>query len=581
MRADNTREVGAYNSTGGNYRRVYLVFFLLALAMVLLAGRLAWWVRTDPNNALARERTQQRRVIPQSGKPGSILARSHSRYVLLTGSKQVPSCYVDPGLIDEKYIANVSLRVGEALGINPLDSQEIIVSRRGRRFAYLKRGITPREVEAVSKLRLASVGITHEWRRYYPCGRLASSVVGFRYNDGKPGGGLESSLQRYLQPEDGRRVVFSDAARRPILLDSVDSIPPRDGYNVMLCLDAVIQGYLQEAVGEAVEKFGAKWGVGVAVDPFSGEVFAMCTMPTFDPAKFNDVPASQRTNRVICTPYEPGSVMKPIYASAAVDCGKFNYKSKIFCENGSYRARRGGTISDHHSYGTLSLTDVVVHSSNIGMAKVGEKMGNRRLFEVAGKFGFGEKSGIRLPGESRGIVRPLNKWDGYSTRRVPFGHEISVTSLQLTMAFCALANGGELLRPRIIDHISTVGGDVRWRNQRQVVRRVISPQTAASTLKVMRQVVQRGTGRSCRLKLWTSFGKTGTAQIPGQGGYVEDAYAGTFVGGAPASKPRVLCMITIYWPERAKGYYGGTVAAPYVKKVLQKTLVYLDVPPDK
>jgi cell division protein FtsI/penicillin-binding protein 2 len=187
---------------------------------------------------------------------------------------------------------------------------------------------------------------------------------------------------------------------------------------------------------------------------------------------------------------------------------------------------------------------------------------------------------VDLPGESPGIVRLLSKWDGYSTRRVPFGQEVSVTSLQLAMAYAAIANGGLLLKPRVVDFVNDGSGRTVWRSKREVVRRVLKESTCEETLGVLRQVVERGTGRGCRLDRWTCFGKTGTAQIAGLGGYIDGAFVGTFVGGAPAGRPEVLCLISIYWPDRSLGHYGATVAAPYVKKVLTRTLSYLDVPPD-
>ena len=196
------------------------------------------------------------------------------------------------------------------------------------------------------------------------------------------------------------------------------------------------------------------------------------------------------------------------------------------------------------------------------------------------RYGFGAKTGIGLPGESAGIVRPADQWNGYSLRRVPFGQEISVSALQLAMAFSALANGGQLLRPQLVDHVRDASNQVVWRGERQVVRRVVSARTAAQAVAVMEQVVQRGTGKACRLDRWSSFGKTGTGQIPGPGGYVEGAYTGSFVGGAPVRSPRVVCLISVYWPNKSKGYYGSKVAAPYVRKVLSRTLAYLDVPPD-
>jgi len=557
--------------------RIAILYGVLAAAVLALCGRLVWVIRDDSHKVHEYAARQQRRLITQPGRPGNILARAHNGYVLLAGSKQTPSCFVDPKIVADKALADVAIDLGSALGESPLAVQETIVRRRASRFAMVKRDITPEEVQAVRELRYRSVGITHEWKRYYPCGDLAQTVVGFRFADGAPGGGLEQSQRSHIRAFGGRRAVLTDARRRAIWLDPARSVAPRDGNNVVLCLDAVVQGYLQEAVRQAVTQFSAKWGTGVVADPRTGEILAIYSAR----GAAGQAVSERGADRAIAMPYEPGSVMKPIYAAAAVDCGRATYRTMIHCENGSYRTRGGGTISDHHSYGRLNLADVVVHSSNVGMAKIGENLGNRRLHEIALRFGFNALSGVELAGESKGQVRPLAVWDGYSKRRVPFGHEISVTALQLTMAFCSLANGGLLLRPRLVDHVRAPSGDVLWRSQRQVVRRTISAATSAATVAVMRQVVERGTGKACKLDYWTSFGKTGTAQIPGRGGYVEGAYAGSFVGGAPASDPRVVCVIMTYWPERSKGYYGSKVAAPFVKQVLHKTLVYLDVTPDK
>jgi len=564
--------------------RFNLVFALLLLALAGLAVRLGWLMHTAPADVRGQVQLQHKRTIPIPGRPGSIFARSLGGPVLLAGSRQAPGCFVDPALVDDERIGDVAIRAGQALNLDPFDVQAELLRRRKDRFVWLKRRITPREAEAVGALGLDAIGIMHEWQRKYPCGPLAGTVVGFRTRDGRPGHGVELAAANWLAASDGRRVCIVDSARRPIWPVIEQSTQPRDGRNVFLCIDAVIQGYLQDAVAGAVEQYEAKWGVGVVVDPQTGEVLAMCSVPTFDPNRFNETSAEARTNRAVSMPYEPGSALKPIFAAAAVDEGVVTYQTRIDCGNGTYYARKGGRISDHgHSYGVRSVSDVVVVSSNIGMAKIGEKLGNSALHTIARRFGLGERTGVDLPGQSPGIVRPLRKWDGYSLRRVPFGQEISVTALQLTMATASLANGGLLLRPRIVDHVRDSRGQVVWRGGREVVRRVLRPSVAAQTLAVLRDVVDsdHGTGKPLRMRLWSSFGKTGTAQIPGRGGYVDGAYTASFVGGAPATNPRLLCLVSVYWPNRRKGYYGSKVAAPAVRDVLERSLAYLNVPPDK
>jgi len=561
--------------------RYDVAFGLLALAAVGLCVRLAWLVRCN-HGAAAKASRQQRMIIPLPGRPGSMFARTRGSYVPVALSRRVPSCYLDPFLLRDEEIAGVSIALGEALSVDPVRVQERIIRRRRKRFMWVQRRISEEQVKAVRKIPNPAVGIVREWRREYPNASLGATVVGFRLHDGTGGGGLELSLDRYLSAADGRRAILADAFRRPIWPLAAQSRPPRDGCSVYLCLDAVIQDFLQSAVAESVQQFDAKWGTGVVVDPQTGEVLAMCSVPSFDPRQFQQAPPARRTNRAVCVPYEPGSALKPVFAAAAVDAGLVSYQTQIYCENGIYHAHRGGRIRDHGShYGYLTVEDVVVHSSNIGMAKIGEKLGNRSQFEAAHRFGFGARTGVGLPGESPGIIRPLRKWDGYSLRRVPFGQEISVTALQMAMAFSALANGGLLMQPRLVDHVRGADGKVLWRSRPAVVRRVLKPSVAARSLAVLQQVVERGTGKRSRLEHWTSFGKTGTAQIPAPGGYVPDAYVGSFVGGAPASAPRVLCLISIYWPDRSKGYYGAKVAAPFVKTVLTRTLMYLNVPPDK
>lgn len=562
--------------------RANLLFGVLILALGGLSARLVTLMLADRAEAVRRAARQQRHKIVLPARPGGIYARAGRRYVPLAVSRQVPGCFADPSLIDDAHLGEVADKVGRAIGIDPAEIVSAIRRRCDKRFAWLKRDITPAQARAVRQLGLRAVGVQSQWRREYPSGGLAATVLGFRRADGLAGGGVELAVDRQLAARDGRRVVLTDAARRPIWPLPAAGRAPRDGDNVFLSLDAVIEGYLREAMSDSMEKFSAEWAAGVVVDPATGAVLAMASLPSFDPNDYGRASPASMTNRAVSVPFEPGSVFKPLIAAGAVDAGVVGYQDRIFCENGRYRARRGGVITDHgKSYGYLTLTDGVVLSSNICMAKVGERLGNERLYRIVRRFGFGEQTGIDLPGQSQGIVRPLAKWDGYSMRRVPFGQEISATSLQLVMAFSALANGGLLLRPRLIDLVADADGRVVYRSSRQVVRRVISPRVAAESLSVLEQVVSRGTGRRCRMEYWRSFGKTGTAQIAGPGGYVDGAFVGSFIGGAPTSNPRLICLISIYRPDPGKGHYGATVAAPYVKDVLARSLRYLEVPPDK
>jgi cell division protein FtsI/penicillin-binding protein 2 len=617
--------------------RYNLVFALLLLAVAALAARLALMLREDAPRAADAAERQQRVTVPLPGRIGTIHARTLGSYEGLAISRQVPGCYADPALLDEEEVADVAIKTAEALGLNAMEVQDLLRARRKIRFAlrrerysdaerrvlagaelpdgglttgqmqslasrlavflrrapsevrrrffrpyrcrfvWLKRRVSESQAGAIRRLKLPAVRIMHEWVREYPNGPLAAHVVGFRTADGRGGGGVELSLQRHLQAEDGRRVMLADAARRPIWPLPNLCRAPHDGSGVFLCIDAHIQSFLEQAVEESVERFGAQWGTGVVADPHTGDVLAMCSVPTFDPGALRRADPDALVNRAVTFAFEPGSVLKPIYAAAAVQAGVVGYDTQVFCEHGVYRAPRGGRITDHGKrYGDLSVAEVVTYSSNIGMAKVGELLGIARLHEAARAFGLGQKTGIELPAESPGKVRALAAWNGYSLRRVPFGQEISTTAIQLTMAFSALVNGGVLMRPRLVDHVTSAEGEMVLATCPQPVRRVLSPAVSAQTRAVLRQVVEQGTGRRCRLSRWQALGKTGTAQIADRTGYIDGAYVGSFAGAAPADDPAVVCLIVVYWPDPARGYYGSIVAAPYVARVLEQALDYLE-----
>ncbi len=564
--------------------RVDVALGLMVLALTGLGVRLAVMVRDHQGDARERARRQERMVLPLPARIGNIYASTRGRYVLLAGSRQVPSCFIDPSLIEPGEVPAVARNLAEALDLRPEVIVDTIDARRGRRFAWLARAIPEQRADAVRALDHPGVAVAYEWRREYPLGRLGGSVVGFRRVDGVAGGGIEVTLDPLLSARPGRRVMLADARRRAIWPVPDQCFAPRDGNNVYLCLDAVIQEYLQDSLRQAVDDHDAQWGAGVVVDPQTGEVLAMCSTPSFHPAAYAVAPAEARTNRVITSPYEPGSIFKPIVAAAAVELGTVGYDTTIPIGqyDGVYHAHRGGRISDHGKrYDDMTVADGIRVSSNILMAKLGEKLGNRLLWEIVTAFGFGEETGIDLGGESAGIVRPLEKWDGYSLRRVPFGQEISATTLQMAMAYSALVNGGVLLRPRLVARVTTSDGRLLARSKPVSRGRLLSPEVSAQTRRVLRSVVEDGTGKACRLDRWTSLGKTGTAQVAGRGGYLPGAYTASFVGAAPAERPALVVVVSVYRPDPSTGYYGGAVAAPVVREVLRRSLAYLGVPPDR
>ncbi len=574
-------------------RRFHLVFAALAAGHAVLAGEVAYLQLCRGERLSALAERQQRRLVVLPARPGNIFSLTRGGCILLAGSRQVPSCYADPALLDDREAALAAGRVALALAVPPGELLDRLAERRRKRFAYLARGITCAQAEAVRKLNIPAVGITHEWRRHYPNGPLGAHVLGLRQIDGQAGAGIELGADHWLKARDGFKVLRADAARRGRYADVVEYRPPADGKHVVLTLDVMIQGFLERALAEAVAEYGREAvadparrtaAMGVVMAPHTGAVLAMASVPTFDPNAYNTSTAQQRRNRAITDPYEPGSVYKAFIASGAVQMGKADLATTFFCHHGTYHARRGGTIHDFPgcAYGELPLSEIVIRSSNIGMAKLGERLGNAALHRISWAFGFGRRTGLDLPGECPGRLVPVRRWTSYATRRVPFGQgPIMLTTLQLTSAFAAIANGGVLMRPRLVDRVVDPAGRVVYRPRPQRVRRVLTRRVARRFIdEALVNVVRAGTGKRCRLAGWQAFGKTGTAQIAGRNGYEERAYTASFMGGAPAGTPAVVCAISVYRPDYSKGYTGGKVAAPAVRSVLARTLAYLDVPGD-
>ena len=316
--------------------------------------------------------------------------------------------------------------------------------------------------------------------------------------------------------------------------------------------------------------------------PHTGEVLALACYPQVDPNKFAKVPPNVRRDRAITDPFEPGSVFKPFVASYALQTSVVKMNEKIFCHNGAYTIGRR-ILHDHHPYGELTFQEIVIHSSNIGMGIIGQRLGNSRLYRAVRAFGFGEKTGIDLPGEDVGIVRPLHKWNDYSTTSIPMGQEIAVTAIQLIHAFAGLANNGTLLKPKLIRAFVDENGQITAEDtEPQPQRQAVKPKIAKIMVtKVLRRVVTEGTGRRADLKGYQVFGKTGTAQIPRRNGrgYEPNAYVASFLGGAPAENPQVVALVTVRHPDRKIGHFGGTVSAPAVKRILKEYFKYMNIEP--
>jgi cell division protein FtsI (penicillin-binding protein 3) len=438
---------------------------------------------------------------------------------------------------------------------------------------------SPELVQAIEKLDLRGVGVQLEPVRRYPNGQLAAQLIGWVGREGIGLEGIEMTFERYLRAESGERTVVRDVRRRAMYQEAGSFVAPRDGSHVILTIDAFIQETVEREVARQVEHHKAESGLGIVMNPKTGEVLAMTSIPTFEPARGNKASPENRRNRTVTDPVEPGSIFKPFIMVTALAEGVTHPLEMIDCSRfpGSRR------LHDHHAFGVLPAYKIVTRSSNIGMAIIGTRLGNKRMYEALKAFGFGGPTGIDLPGEGAGLLMPLRMWNRYTTSSVPMGHELAVTPIQIITAFSAIANGGRLLQPRVVRAVVDRKGDL-IEDRSEVIDRgqAVDPAAAATMRDILIQVVVEGTGKRCDLEKWQVMGKTGTAQVPykNRKGYEPGAYLASFIAAAPASDPELAVLVMIRKPKK-NGYYGSQAALPAVKAILEESLTYLGVPSDK
>lgn len=449
-------------------------------------------------------------------------------------------------------------------------------------FVWLRRQALPRETEAVDRLALRGLYTVSEGRRFYPLGNLAAHVLGFVGVDAQGLEGLERRLDDVIRGEPRYVEVDRDARGREILTRGLQPVPA-GGPRVELTLDAGIQELAERELAAGVAAARAVGGAAIVLDPVTGEILALANAPGFNPnqpgAMYDRGWRDRVRNRAITDPYEPGSTFKVILAAAAIEERVVGPSEMFNCENGRYRIGRW-TVHDAHRHGWLSFAEVMQYSSNIGVTKVGERLGRERYAGYLRAFGFGARTGIELPGETPGILRPAESWARIDLATHSFGQGVSVTPLQMAVAFGAIANGGQLMRPFIVRRITAPQGDVILDNTPVVVRRVVSERTARTVTDMLRRVVEekRGTGTKARLDDFPVAGKTGTAQKvnPNGGGYSAKRI-GSFVGFVPADAPRAVILVLIDEPSTSS--YGGVVAAPVFRAIASGVLERLGVHP--
>jgi len=555
---------------------------LLIVVFAALLGRCFYlqYYRGSHYNSLCINQQQGR--VPQRPQRGAIL---DCRGRVLAASNKIQTIFAEPRAIKDP--KDTSNRLSTITDLGAHEICKLIVESKNPGFVRIKEKANENQCDAARKIH--GIGVQADWQRYYPMGNLAAQAVGFTSIDNRGLGGIELQYDKELSGVASERFFFADVRRRPIRPSAISTGKHgKDGCGIILTIDATIQQFAREELVRQYESYEAESAVAIVTEPKSGAILAMVTLPDFEPGDIRSADANNFRNRVITDEFEPGSIIKPIVAAIALDANVVNDQEKIFCENGNYHGKGFGRIGEYHQgYGDLTLRGILTHSSNIGMAKIGQRLGKDKLYEGMAHFGFGKKTGIDLPGEANGLLWPVQKWTGYSVTRIPFGQEITVTALQLVRAFCILANGGRTVRPYLVKAIVDNNGEIIKLKQSSLnpgrIGHVVRPEVARWIVsEAMVGVVNEGTGTRARLKKWQLFGKTGTANIAksDEKGYSENDYIASFVAGAPVEDPAVIVLVSIRKPNKSlgKGYTGGVVAAPVAAKIIEKTLTYLGVP---
>jgi len=594
----------------------------LCLAFVCLGLRLAdlQVLRHAELRALAEVNTVRR--ISIQPRRGDIL---DARGNLLASSTMVKTIYANPTLISNRQ-AEVARAIAPILGMNEGHVFQRLqpttyVNKHGKtvpdtyvvltnkvtaetwakvreamtnlKFAGVdEKNLTKAEKKFFRALRSEAIGAdrVEDQIRKYHAGAVASHVLGFVGRNGDTNSpvfgqligvdGIERTFDDKLSGTLGWRVTELDRHQREIVPMRDQNVPARDGFNVVLTVDSVIQHELEMAMEKGMREFSASGISGVVMRPKTGEILAMASLPDFDPNKVPRDP-EVRKNRMISDVYEPGSTFKIVPTAGALNDGKVRLSTVFDCENGAF-VFAGRRLRDTHAYGNIPVEEIITKSSNIGAAKIALTIGEDRLHEYLCDFGFGIPTGIQLPSESRGIVHPVNKWTKISIAQIPMGHGVAVTRLQMVMAMAAIANKGVLMRPMLVSRLEDGAGNVVAKYEPQQVRRVVSEAAAADMVKALKTVVgPEGTGTKAAMTNHTVAGKTGTAQKPGKGGYEDGKYIASFIGFFPADNPEVCISIVMDEPDAKKAYYGGVVAAPIFHEVATMVASYLHIPADK
>ncbi len=547
-------------------RRIRLLLALLTLGAVLTFGR-AFWLQVVRAPALERLAAQQHHeTVTTPAARGTIFDRMG---VQLAIGEQATTVYADPRQI--RNAQRVAVEAGKALNIDPDKVYPQLLDRK-QGFVYVERKADPDRAAALQRRGLAGLGFYPEERRFYPQHGVAAQVLGYAGLDNKGLSGLELGLNRQLTGQPGTETIVRDPFGRTI--DVVSSTPERPGRDVFLTLDHTLQAKVESVLQHTVAQWHALGGTAIVLDPATGGVLAMATAPGFDANAYPQVPQSLQRNRAVTDTYEPGSTFKVVTYGAALSERLVNPSSRFTLPPSIKVSDRVIGEAEPRPTETMSVSEMLARSSNVGTIMLAELLGARRLSEWISRFGFGKETGIDFPGESPGIMLPLEHWTGSTIGNVPIGQGIAVTPIQMAALYGAIANKGVWVQPHLVDHVRGL------RAKKSARHRVLSAPVAQELMSMLQGVVSsEGTGEEAAVPGYRVAGKTGTAaKADPHGGYSDTRYVASFVGIVPASAPRLVVLVSIN--EQQGQIFGGVVAAPAFRDIARFALQYLDVPPD-
>lgn len=584
--------IGAADRPSGTRFVVLATFLFCGFGAVLT--RAVYLQCVDDKSLQWVAQKQSKAIIPMARKRGKIL---DVRGRELAVSMPVQSIFADPSAI-----VDVHATLDAIDQVVPLGSERELAARRmrqGKRFAWVLRRVAPESADRVRGLRLPGIHFVEENQRSYPNGMLASQLLGAVGHDAEPLAGMELAYQEHLSGK-ARHMIYERDARGRFFFTPVAGDVAADGAHattaglasvgtaagdrddeavgtVVLTIDKAIQYFAEQALARGAVAAASKGAVAIVVEVETGRILAMASHPTFDPNAYADYPQDAWRMRALTDTFEPGSTFKALIVAAALDAG-MPASQRFDCQRGVLRVG-SHVLHDSHPHGVLSVADIIQVSSNIGAAKIAATLGKERVGDVLRGFGIGGKSGIDFPGEAGGVLRAASRWSPVEFATIAFGQGVTVTPLQMAMAFAALAHDGWLMHPYLVEQVRSGSGEIVHQGAPQPVRQVVSPKTATLMRTLLQRVVEvGGTGRAAASPRYPTAGKTGTAQkvVEGRKGYAAGKYFSSFVGMSPVVQPKIVVFVGLDEPKGA--YYGGAVAAPIFREIVEATLQYLEVP---